>query len=82
MAKPKMILKPRKAEITISGGILPKMKMSREEFWRSINELLHHCLEGCGIHAEIIVGEEGDSFFAEGRSKNYRGRPRNTGRGA
>jgi len=68
-----MILKPRKAEIAISGGIVPKVKMTREEFWRSINELLGHCLNGCGIQADIVVGEEGDSYFVEGRSKNYRG---------
>jgi len=78
MAKPKMILKPKKAEIAISGGIMPKVKMTREEFWRSVNELLGHCLDGCGIQADIIVGEEGDSYFVQGRSKNYRGRPGTT----
>jgi hypothetical protein len=73
MAKPKMILKPKKAEIAISGGILPKVKMTREEFWRSINELLGHCLDGCGIQADIIVGEDRDSYFVQGRLKNHRG---------
>jgi len=68
-----MILKPKKAEIAISGGILPKVKMTREEFWRSINELLGHCLDGCGIQADIIVGEDRDSYFVQGRLKNHRG---------
>ena len=78
MAKPKMIWRPRKADIAISGGILPKVKMTRGEFWRSINELLSHCLNGCGIQADVFVGEDGDTFFVEGRSKKFRGQPGST----
>ena len=43
------------------------------ELNRSINELLGHCLDGCGIQADIIVGEDRDSYFVQGRLKNHRG---------
>jgi len=75
MPKPKQILELKKARITTSGGTVPKIELSREEFWQSLNDLLGRCLAGCGIDAEVVVGETEDSFFVQGRPTKFRGQP-------
>src|SRR5258707_10795973 len=75
MARPKPILELKKARIITSGGTLPKIMLSRQEFWQSLNDLLGRCLVGCGIDAEIVVGEADDSFFKQGRPTKFHSRP-------